>query len=103
MSSYKEILISPSELKRCNIINKKIIMNKSTDILLIGKVVDQFKKPIINAVIVIREINNNDYPPLIKEFGYLITNIYGEYSVLLPLNPKIDYILDVYQPMINEV
>lgn len=101
MDGYKEILISPMELKKCSILEKKIVMQKATDILLTGKVVDNFNNPIAKAIISIKQINNSCYPPLIKDYGYLITNINGEYAVLLPCSCKIDYMLDVYQPMIN--
>ncbi|GAA0076330.1 hypothetical protein UT300005_07080 [Clostridium sp. CTA-5] len=102
MSSYKEILISPMELKNSTILNKRIIIKKSTDVLVMGTVLDRLKSPIVNAVISIKEINNRYYPPLINSYGYIITNTNGEYAVLLPSNYKIDYILDVYEPIIKD-
>lgn len=101
MDGYKEILISPLELKSCSTLEKKIVIQKTTDILLTGKIVDTFNHPIAKAIISIKQINNCWYPPLIKDYGYLITNANGEYAVLLPCSCEIDYMLDVYQPMIK--
>lgn len=101
MDGYTEILISPMELKRCSTLEKKIVIQKQTDILLTGKVVDTFNNPIANAIISVKQIDNSWCSPLSENYGYLITNANGDYAVLLPCSCEIDYMLDVYQPMIK--
>ncbi|WP_252231018.1 hypothetical protein [Clostridium sp. ZBS15] len=101
MGWHKEILISPKELNRCSILKKKIIIKKSIDVLITGKILDKDNNPIPKAIIYIKQVNNSYYSPGIKEYGYLTTNEQGEYAVLLPCSCKLDYVLDVYEPIIK--
>ncbi len=101
MGWYKEILISPKELKNCSVLKKRIIIKKTTEVLITGKIVDQCNNSIAKAIISIKQVDNNYCPPKIREFGYLTTNICGEYAALLPCSCKLDYILDVYEPIVK--
>ena len=98
---YKELFISPKELKNCAVLKKKIIIKKTKKVLLTGKLLDEFRHPIVEAIILIKQIDNNFIPEKIIECGYLITNSYGEYAALLPCSNNLDYILDVYEPMVK--
>lgn len=97
----KEILISPKELNRCSVLKKKIIIKKSTEVLITGKIVDKNNNPISKAIVSIKQINNSYYSSGIKEYGYLTTNEEGEYAVLLPCSCNFDYVLDVYEPIVK--
>lgn len=101
MATFKEILISPMDLKRSSQIDEKIIMKKSREVLLVGKLVDDCNSPVVKAIISIKQIDNSCYPPQIRNYGYLITNQNGEYAVMLPCSREIDYMLDAYQPMVR--
>ncbi|WP_242863298.1 hypothetical protein [Clostridium botulinum] len=98
---HKEILISPKDLRKCSILEKKIIIKKTTDVLVVGKIIDQYNNPIAKAIISVKQIDNSYSPPKIQEFGYLTTNKEGEYATLLPCSYSVDYILDVYEPIVE--
>ncbi|NFL85690.1 hypothetical protein [Clostridium botulinum] len=101
MGWHKEILISPEELNRCSVLRKEIIVKKSTDVLITGKIVDKNNNPIAKAIVSIKQINNTYYSSGVKEYGYLTTNEEGEYAVLLPCSYNFDYVLDVYEPIVK--
>lgn len=101
MGLYKELFISPKELKNCSILKKKIVIKKTKKVLVTGKLLDQFRHPIVEAIISVKQIDNNFIPERIVECGYLVTNKDGEYATLLPCSNNLDYILDVYEPIIK--
>ncbi|AOR23413.1 hypothetical protein BGI42_06535 [Clostridium taeniosporum] len=101
MSWHKEILISPKELKGCCVLNKKIIIKKTMEVLITGKIVNQYGDPLSKAVVYITQVDNSYYSPGIKEYGYLITNEQGEYAMVVPCNSNLDYVLEVYEPIVR--
>lgn len=102
LTFYSEIFISPRELKRTCILNKKIIVSKKSNVLLTGKIVDEYNNPIIDAVIVIEKINSIDYEQCMDEICYSKTNDNGEYAIVLECSPSINYKLQVYRPIIKD-
>lgn len=99
MGVSKELFIGPKELKNRAILKKEILIKKTRKVLVTGKLVDQYKHPIVEAIILVKQINNNFIPEKMIEFGYLITNIDGEYATLLPCSSNVNYMLDVYEPI----
>ena len=101
MKSYAEIIITPQELRLCNLLYKKIVIEKEKYILIKGRVLDSKHRPVQGAVIVVKSIYYNYIPPKINEVGYVITNIYGEYAINLKKIYNVNYKLDMYEPLIK--
>lgn len=100
MGSYKEILITPHDLKYSNILEKRIILKKENAVLLQGQVLNNQNKPIKNALILISELNISIFPTQIVSTAYLFTNKNGEYATVLKADKYIDYKLEIFEPLI---
>ncbi|UZQ50095.1 hypothetical protein [Clostridium kluyveri] len=101
MKSYAEIIITPQELRLYEILNKRIVIGKSEDILIEGKVLDSNYNPVEGAVIGIKSINYNYRPPKETEIGYAITNISGAYAINIEKIHNVNYELYIYEPIIE--
>lgn len=101
MTVYKEIVITPKELKTSKFIEKTVILCKKEEVLLTGKLFGENKKIIVNAVIVVIEISCYKNKVLEREVGYTTTNCRGEYAILLEKNYNTEYKLKVFEPLIK--
>lgn len=102
MSNYEEVIISPCDLQNYSMIEKKIFIKKSNNVLISGRVIDIYNNPVVNAIISIRQVNNYECFPSYSQYGYVITNEEGAYAILLTCSDKFNYILDVYEPLIKD-
>ncbi|MFL0197710.1 hypothetical protein ACJDU8_19375 [Clostridium sp. WILCCON 0269] len=101
MKSYAEIIITPQELRLYKILNKRIVIEKSENILIEGKVLDSKCNPVEGAVIGIKSINYKYRPPKTVEIGYATTNDYGEYAINIEKIHDVNYELCIYEPIIK--
>lgn len=101
LKSYAEIIITPQELRLYEILNKRIVIGKSEDILIEGKVLDSNYNPVEGAVIGIKSINYNYRPPKETEIGYAITNNSGAYAINIEKIHNVNYELYIYEPIIE--
>jgi hypothetical protein len=98
---YAETIITPQELTGYTILNKKIVMKKSNNILIKGKVLDLKNNAVQGAVIFVKSINHNFKPPKIKDEAYAITNLHGVYAISVEKIHNVIYKLDIYESLIK--
>ena len=101
MSRYKEIVITPRELRDNKVLYKRVVFEKKINFLLSGRIVNENRVPIVGAIIAIIQIKKINCEIIEEQYGYLITSGEGRYCTVLPCNCNIDYRLEVYEPMIR--
>ena len=99
MSGYAEVVIGPKDLLNKTIYHTKVVLEKSCDILLSGTVYDEQCRPVEGAVVEVVAVYNPNYE--VKK-GYVITNQEGEFAIVVAKNDYVDYILNIYTPLIND-
>lgn len=100
MKGYREIIITPKELQKHQVIQKKFILNRYERVLLTGTILDTQCMPVEKAVIVIREVVKDTGIRDTENIGYAITDQEGEFAILLEKSDYRDYLLDVYEPIL---
>ncbi len=101
LKSYAEIIITPQELGLYRVLDKRIVLESSQDILIEGKVLNSEYNPVEGAVIGIKSINYNYRPPKETDIGYAITNNSGSYAINVNKINNVSYELYVYEPIIK--
>ena len=99
MKTYTEIIITPQELKVNYLVCKTIIIPKTHQILIMGKVVYKDETPASDTSVIISKVDSNYNPPITTKIGFLITDIDGKFITYLEKIDKIDYLLEFYPPI----
>mgnify|MGYP006371986103 CR=1 FL=1 len=99
MKAYTEIIITPQELKENYLVCKTIIIPKTHQVLIMGKVVYKDETPASDTSVIISKIDSNYIPSIITKIGFLITDIEGKFITYLEKIDKVDYLLEFYPPI----
>lgn len=99
MSGYTELIIPPGKFNNCNVAQVVISMEASCEVLLTGTVYNTRGEAMEGAVVRITAVNSLWQRTLL---GYVTTNQFGEFAVVVEKNSNIDYQLDIYEPILND-
>ncbi len=99
MSGYTELIIPPGKFNNCNVAQVVISMEASCEVLLTGTVFNTRGEAMEGAVVRITAVNSLWQRTLL---GYVTTNQFGEFAVVVEKNSNIDYQLDIYEPILND-
>lgn len=101
MNKNKPIITSTGRYNSA-VVSKKEVLSKCGKFLVTGIVVDEDGEGISGAIISIIKVDKSWFKVKKYLIGYCIADNKGNYEVLLDKKENIDYILKVYQPMIND-
>ena len=99
MSGYTELIIPPGKFNNCNVAQVVISMEASCEVLLTGTVYNTRGEAMEGAVVRITAVNSLWQRTLL---GYVTTNQFGEFAVVVEKNSNIDYQLDIYEPILKD-
>jgi hypothetical protein len=99
LSGYTELIIPPGKFNNCNVAQVVISMEASCEVLLTGTVYNTRGEAMEGAVVKITAVNSLWQRTLL---GYVTTNQFGEFAVVVEKNSNIDYQLDIYEPILND-
>jgi hypothetical protein len=99
LSGYTELIIPPGKFNNCNVAQVVISMEASCEVLLTGTVYNTRGEAMEGAVVRITAVNSLWQRTLL---GYVTTNQFGEFAVVVEKNSNIDYQLDIYEPILND-
>jgi hypothetical protein len=99
LSGYTELIIPPGKFNNCNVAQVVISMEAYCEVLLTGTVYNTRGEAMEGAVVRITAVNSLWQRTLL---GYVTTNQFGEFAVVVEKNSNIDYQLDIYEPILND-
>lgn len=97
MSCYTELLISPRNFNNRNTASAVITMEYVPEVLLTGTVFNNRCEAVEGAVVRIIAVTSL----IKKDLGYVMTNQFGEFAIVVEKNPQINYQFDIYEPVLT--
>ena len=97
MSCYTELLITPKNFNNRNVAQAVITMECFPEVLLTGTVFNNRCEALEGAVVRIIAVDSL----VKKDLGYVMTNQFGEFAIVVEKNPQINYRFDIYEPVLT--
>jgi 3'-phosphoadenosine 5'-phosphosulfate sulfotransferase len=97
MSYYTELLITPKNFNKRNAAEAIITMEYFPEVLLTGTVYNTRCEALEGAVVRIKSAA----PLEKKNLGYVITNQFGEFAIVVEKNEQVNYQFDIYEPVLT--
>lgn len=97
MSCYTELLITPKNFNNRNVAQANITMEYFPEVLLTGTVFNNRCEALEGAVVRITAAA----PMEKRDLGYVITNQFGEFAIVVEKNKQINYQFDIYEPVLT--
>jgi hypothetical protein len=97
MSCYTELLITPKNFNNRNVALAAITLECSPEVLLTGTVFNNRCEALEGAVVRITAAA----PMEKKDLGYIMTNQFGEFAIVVEKNPQINYQFEIYEPVLT--
>lgn len=97
MSCYTELLITPKIFNNKNVAQAVITIECFPEVLLTGTVYNTRCEALEGAVVQITAAA----PFEKKNLGYVITNQFGEFAIVVEKNEQINYQFDIYEPVLT--
>ena len=98
MSYYTEKIITPRDFENRTFLQTTITIERSNEVLLTGTIYNSCCEPLEGAIVQIFEICGRNHR---VDKGFVITNQYGEFAIVVTKNNYINYQLDVYEPLMT--
>jgi hypothetical protein len=98
LSDYAEEIIEPQDFVNRKILQMKIVLERTCEVLLTGTVYNEQNMPVKGAVV---EVTAVCFPNHRVKMGYILTNQEGEFTIAVEKNDFINYLIHIYEPLIN--